>query len=413
MIVKRTCTESCFQEYEDSLKLNKLQFFLGCWNNVYFSFMQGILNIYIYIVKSVKVFHGRSLILNENDVYSQANPSSCGHPSALCWWHSWAFPSTLCTSHPRAAEPIFVFRFRFFSFLHAFRSTVGEFVTPSSQAGGSPSSTPILALGVSKAPLIFLRWAILPKKGEKQQNIFMFDLAGFEFRKMFTTWRFFSPKDANLRHGRCRAGGSWRGPSLAPCLGWCSAGLAPALGGVSLSTGAHSPNPFRKEHLAWTAGLLRVIPSPEPPSTLLLGLSMSHNSIGKTQWADKIQFKYSNTSFGGNLFYGKGKNAQSGACSASLIGPKITQLVFTGSCLPLPLSSCFFLFQVFVMKFKRELPFLFLLWFFLWVVFCWAFCPWQGGLSVLVCLGFVAETLRSLMESEVLFFHEVGSNIFL
>lgn len=36
----------------------------------------------------------------------------------------------------------------------------------------------------------------------------------------------------------------------------------------------------------------------------------------------------------------------------------------------------------------------------------------QGGLSVLVCLGFVAKTLRSLMESDVLFFHEVGKQLF-
>lgn len=160
MIVKRTCTESCFQEYEDSLKLNKLQFFLGCWNNVYFSFMQGILNIYIYIVKSVKVFRGRSLILNENAVYSQTNPScACAHPSALCWWHSRAFPSTLCTSHPRAAVPIFCVPVLFFSFIHVFSTTIGEFVTPSSQAGGSPGSTPVSGPGCLykvPVPLMFL-----------------------------------------------------------------------------------------------------------------------------------------------------------------------------------------------------------------------------------------------------------------
>lgn len=37
----------------------------------------------------------------------------------------------------------------------------------------------------------------------------------------------------------------------------------------------------------------------------------------------------------------------------------------------------------------------------------------RGKEGVLMPLGFVAKTLRSLMESDVLFFHEVGSNNFL
>lgn len=96
-----------------------------------------------------------------------------------------------------------------------------------------------------------------------------------------------------------------------------------------------------------------------------------------------------------------------------LIWPQSRTADFCWKLPPLPPPVFFSLFQVLVLKLKRELPFLFLPWFFLWFVFCWAFCPWQGGLSVLVSLGFVAKTLRSLTESDVLFFHEVGSNDFL
>lgn len=140
---------------------------------------------------------------------------------------------------------------------------------PPARLGAPPAPPQLLALDVSKVPLIFWRWAIAPKKEEKQQNIFMFGLARFEFRKMFTTWRFFSPRDANLRHRRCRAGGSWRGPSLAPFPGGDAQQGWPHLSGVSVCPEELiPPNPFGKENLAWAAGLLRLVPSPEPPPTV-------------------------------------------------------------------------------------------------------------------------------------------------
>lgn len=160
----------------------------------------------------------------------------------------------------------------------------------------------------------------------------MFGLAGFEFRKVLPPEGSLTQKGANLRHRRCRAEGSWRDPSLAPSPGWArlgvlvllppnqsltphwgrwcwvwhSAGLAPGLRGLSLSSGAHSPNPFGKENTAMSSWIIESVPSPEPPATLSLGLSMSHNSRRKAQWgrgvwvvlADMIQFKILKSSFG-------------------------------------------------------------------------------------------------------------------
>lgn len=279
----------------------------------------------------MKVFHGRSLILNENSVYRQANPSCCGHPSPLCWWHSWAFPSTLCTSHPGAAEPIFAFRFCFFSFIHVSSNTVGEFVTPSSQAGAPPAPPQFLALGVSKChfrDMIFLRWATAPKKGRNSKMLSCLALQGLSSGRCSPFEGSFTPKMSVQGWGFMERSQPCSKPVPEPPLA-----LEPLVLGVMLSRVSgvwvcpeelipliHVGRRTWHEQLGYW-GLF----SPQAPPTVT-GLVHEPEFPGKTQWLLGLScagrydtVKIPKFSFGGNFCYGNSKNSQSGACSANLI----------------------------------------------------------------------------------------------
>lgn len=198
-----------------------------------------------------------------------------------------------------------------------------------------------------------------------ENTFFMFGLAGFEFRKVFTTWRLFYPKDVSAGlgvHGEI--------PALLHSLGFLpppNHSLSPpgtgatGAGGdaqqgpraVSLSRGARSPIGLGRR--AWHEQLgywgwfspgapPRIVHEPEFP--------------GRTQWLLGLRctgrydtVKIPKFSFGGNFWYGNSKNSQSGASSANLINlaPKSHSSFLLEAASP-HTSFFFFLFQVFVMK---------------------------------------------------------------
>lgn len=266
----------------------------------------------------------------------------------------------LCTSHPGAAEPIFVFRFCF-SHLSMFSSNTVGVCHPLQP----PAPPPFLALDVSKVPLIFLGWAISPEKGRNSKIFSCLALQGLSSGRWSLLVGSFTPERPSWGTGGAGLGFMGRSqpcsspwvfsprPVPEPSLALRPLVLSragPRAQGWQFVQRSSFPNPFRKENLAWAAGLLRVVvikscsqPWSTPTLTGVVHKPQSHRKAQGGSWlwvllADMMQFKTLKSSFEGNFSYGNSKNSQSGAGFGNLIdlaskSPK-PQLFFTRSCFP-------------------------------------------------------------------------------